>query len=156
MLFFLVFLLSTSSTMLRDQLEYVKLCQNLIFYFNYIIYNDKHIKNVIPTIVGASEWDNKTILPCQHHFRGLVMLDDPMTLDNNLYWTPVGIAQGFYLYDKREIFTIWFTFSVIFKFTKYTRILNFLCIDRLINKTRDILVVSCTGNFLWVEGLLDW
>ncbi|GKV26996.1 hypothetical protein SLEP1_g36206 [Rubroshorea leprosula] len=78
-------------------------CKSLVFYFHDIIYNGQNEKNATSAIVGAPAWGNMTILAGQSHFGNLVVFDDPLTLDNNLHSTPVGRAQGFYFYDRKDI-----------------------------------------------------
>ncbi|KAM0981724.1 hypothetical protein FF1_014789 [Malus domestica] len=128
-------------------------CRHLVFYFHDIIYNGKNSKNATATIVGSPAWGNKTILAGQNHFGDLVVFDDPITLDNNLHSTPVGRAQGFYIYDKKEIFTAWLGFSFVFNSTQHKGSINFAGADPLMNKTRDISVIGGTGDFFMARGI---
>ncbi|XP_019422681.1 PREDICTED: disease resistance response protein 206-like [Lupinus angustifolius] len=128
-------------------------CKRLVFYFHDIIYNGHNFKNATSTIVGAPSWANKTILANQNHFGDLVIFDDPITLDNNLHSPQVGRAQGFYIYDKKEIFTSWLSFSFVFNSTHHKGTLNFAGADPLMNKTRDISVIGGTGEFFMARGV---
>ncbi|KAL2544277.1 Dirigent protein 5 [Forsythia ovata] len=83
----------------------------------------------------------------------MVVFDDPITLDNNLHSTPVGRAQGFYLYDKKDIFTAWMGFSFVFNSTEHKGSINFAGADPLMNKTRDISVIGGTGDFFMARGI---
>ena len=47
-------------------------------------------------------------------FGDLVVFDDPITLDNNLHSPPTGRAKGFYIYDKKDIFSAWVGFLFVF------------------------------------------
>jgi len=94
-------------------------CRRLVFYFHDIVYNGKNLKNATSAIVGAPAWANTTTMAGQNHFGDLVVFDDPITLDNNLHSTPVGRAQGFYVYDKKDIFTAWLGFSFVFNSTQH-------------------------------------
>ncbi|KAI6707140.1 hypothetical protein NL676_010102 [Syzygium grande] len=87
------------------------------------------------------------------HFGDLVVFDDPVTLDNNLHSKPVGRAQGFYIYDKKDIFTAWLGFSFVFSSTHHKGSLNFAGADPLMNKTRDISVIGGTGDFFMARGV---
>lgn len=51
-------------------------------------------------------WVHRIVLAGQNHFGDLVVFDDPITLDYNLHSPQVGRAQGFYIYDKKGIFTL--------------------------------------------------
>ncbi|KAH0974930.1 hypothetical protein GBA52_016829 [Prunus armeniaca] len=101
LLFFL--LLSTSAAKPGKRVRAHKPCKKLVFYFHDIIYNGKNAKNATSAIVGAPAWGNRTILARKSHFGNMVVPDDPITLDNNQHSTPVGRAQGFYLYEKKHI-----------------------------------------------------
>ncbi|MED6162642.1 hypothetical protein PIB30_072486 [Stylosanthes scabra] len=128
-------------------------CNKLVFYFHDIIYNGHNAKNATSAIVGAPSWGNKTILAGQNHFGDVVVFDDPITLDNNLHSAPVGRAQGFYIYDKKEIFTSWLGFSFVFNSTEHKGSINFAGADPLMNKTRDISVIGGTGDFFMTRGV---
>ncbi|KAF2313400.1 hypothetical protein GH714_010781 [Hevea brasiliensis] len=152
-LFFVLLLLSKSYALYYRKNRARKPCKRLIFYFHDIIYNGKNTKNATSAIVGAPAWANKTILAGQSHFGDLVVFDDPITLDNNLHSTPVGRAQGIYVYDKKEIFTAWLGFSFVFNSTEHKGSINFAGADPLMNKTRDISVIGGTGDFFMARGV---
>ncbi|XP_031094805.1 disease resistance response protein 206-like [Ipomoea triloba] len=128
-------------------------CKTLSFYFHDIIFNGHNSHNATAAIVGSPAWGNRTILAGQNHFGNMVVFDDPITLDNNLHSTPVGRAQGFYLYDKKEIFTAWLGFSFVFNSTEHRGSINFAGADPLMNKTRDISVIGGTGDFFMTRGM---
>ncbi|KAI5329071.1 hypothetical protein L3X38_028468 [Prunus dulcis] len=128
-------------------------CRHLTFYFHDIIFNGKNSKNATAAIVGSPPWGNRTILAGQSHFGNLVVFDDPITLDNNLHSAPVGRAQGFYIYDRKDIFTAWLGFSFVFNSTQHRGSINFAGADPLMNKTRDISVIGGTGDFFMTRGV---
>ncbi|CAB4280046.1 unnamed protein product [Prunus armeniaca] len=128
-------------------------CRHLTFYFHDIIFNGKNFKNATAAIVGSPPWGNRTILAGQSHFGNLVVFDDPITLDNNLHSAPVGRAQGFYIYDRKDIFTAWLGFSFVFNSTQHRGSINFAGADPLMNKTRDISVIGGTGDFFMTRGV---
>ncbi|CAK7335639.1 unnamed protein product [Dovyalis caffra] len=150
---FLLFLLSKSSAFPSRNIRSHKPCKRLVFYFHDIIYNGKNSKNATAAIVGAPAWSNKTILANQNHFGDLVVFDDPITLDNNVHSTPVGRAQGIYVYDNKEIFTAWLGFSFVFNSTEHKGSINFAGADPLMNKTRDVSVIGGTGDFFMARGI---
>ena len=127
-------------------------CKKLVFYFHDIIYNGHNGKNATSAIVGTPAWGNRTILAGHNHFGDVVVFDDPITLDNNLHSPPVGRAQGFYIYDKKDIFTAWLGFSFVFNSTQLRGTINFAGADPLMNKTRDISVIGGTGDFFMTRG----
>ncbi|PSR91459.1 Disease resistance response protein [Actinidia chinensis var. chinensis] len=128
-------------------------CKRLVFYFHDILYDGTNSKNATAAIVGAPAWGNRIKLSGQNHFGNMVVFDDPITLDNNLHSTPVGRAQGFYFYDKKEIFTAWLGFSFVFNSSEHRGSINFVGNDPLMNKTRDVSVVGGTGDFFMTRGV---
>ncbi|XP_012477945.1 disease resistance response protein 206 [Gossypium raimondii] len=127
-------------------------CKQMVFYFHDILYNGENAKNATSAIVGAPAWGNRTILAGQNHFGNVVVFDDPITLDNNLLSIPVGRAQGFYLYDRKDYFTAWLGFSFFFNSTLHRGSITFAGADPL-NKTRDISVIGGTGDFFMARGI---
>ncbi|CAK9324123.1 unnamed protein product [Citrullus colocynthis] len=150
-LFFLLLLLS--ATVMAGKHRSRRPCRRLVFYFHDILYNGKNAKNATAAIVGAPAWGNTTILAGQNHFGNVVVFDDPITLDNNLHAPAVGRAQGFYIYDRKEIFTAWLGFSFVFNSTEHRGSLNFAGADPLMNKTRDVSVIGGTGDFFMARGI---
>jgi hypothetical protein len=61
---------------------------------------------------------------------------------------PTGRAEGFYIYDKKDIFSAWVGFSFVFNSARRKGIINFAGADGpLLQKTRDISVIGGTGDF---------
>ncbi|GLJ19427.1 hypothetical protein SUGI_0350420 [Cryptomeria japonica] len=69
-----------------------KPCMNFVMYFYDIIYNGENAHNATSVFVAALEGDNLTIMIGNNRFGNLVVIDDPITMDNNLYSPPVGRA----------------------------------------------------------------
>ncbi|KAF4354799.1 hypothetical protein F8388_018003 [Cannabis sativa] len=131
----------------------LKPCKSLVFYFHDIIYNGNNAKNATSAIVGAPAWATKTKLAGNDHFGDVVVFDDPITLDNNLHSAPVGRAQGFYIYDKKDVFTSWLGFSFVFNSSEHKGSLNFMGADPILNKFKDISIVGGTGDFFMSRGI---
>ncbi|XP_019168707.1 PREDICTED: disease resistance response protein 206-like [Ipomoea nil] len=147
------FLISVSSTHPMGRKKPYKPCKNLVLYFHDVIYNGQNAANATSTIVGAPQWGNYTILATQFHFGNVVVFDDPITLDNNFHSTPVGRAQGMYMYDTKNTYTAWLGFSFVLNTTDSQGSINFIGADPLMNKTRDISVVGGTGDFFMHRGV---
>ena len=124
----LLFLLisSLNATPVRKRNRAQRPCKRLVFYFHDIIYNGKNAKNATSAIVGAPAWANKTILAGPNHFCDLVVFDNPITLDNNLHSTPIGRAQGIYVYDAKQTYSALLGFSFVFNSTKHKGSINLL------------------------------
>ncbi|KAL9230980.1 hypothetical protein vseg_006260 [Gypsophila vaccaria] len=130
-----------------------KPCKTMTFYFHDVLYNGRNAQNATSAIVGAPAWANTTIAAGQNHFGDLVVFDDPITVTNDFHSSPVGRAQGFYLYDKKEVFTAWLGFSFVFNNTEHKGTLNFAGADPLMSKSRDISVIGGTGDFFMARGV---
>ncbi|XP_004300276.1 PREDICTED: disease resistance response protein 206-like [Fragaria vesca subsp. vesca] len=152
-LFFLLFGTSAASPTLKSKPHHPLPCKRLVFYLHDIVYNGKNSKNATSAIVGAPAWGNKTILAKDNHFGDVVVFDDPITSDNNLHSTPVGRAQGFYLYDRKVAFTAFFGISFVFNSTQHKGSINCVGADPTAAKTRDISVVGGTGDFFMARGI---
>lgn len=152
-LLLILFFLSGSSAMASKKMRRPHPCKKLVLYFHDILYNGKNAANATSAIVGSPAWGNRTILAGQNHFGDMVVFDDPITLDNNLHSKRVGRAQGFYFYDRKEIFTAWVGFSFVLNSTDHKGTINFAGADPLLNKTRDISVVGGTGDFFMTRGV---
>ncbi|XP_054823163.1 dirigent protein-like [Prosopis cineraria] len=148
----LLFLLVITCDGMRIQAER-KPCRKLVLHFHDILYNGRNAANATSAIVGSPAWGNKIKLSGQNHFGDMVVFDDPITLNDNLNSTPVGRAQGFYFYDKKEIFTAWLGFSFVFNSSRLRGSINFAGADPLMNRTRDISIVGGTGDFFMARGI---
>lgn len=128
-------------------------CKNLVFYFHDVIYNCKNAANATYAIVGAPKWGNLTILADKSRFGDIVVFNDPVTLDNNFHSTPVGQAQGMYFYDTKNTYTAWLGFSFVFNNAKHNGTINFIGVDPIMLKSKDISVVGGTGDFFMHRGI---
>ncbi|KAF8412167.1 hypothetical protein HHK36_000125 [Tetracentron sinense] len=151
-LLFFIFL-SGSFAIPGKKIKQYQPCKHLVLYFHDIIYNGKNAENATSAIVAAPKGSNYTILAEQNHFGDVVVFDDPITLDNNLYSKPVGRAQGLYIYDRKDIFTSWLGFTFVLNSTDYQGTINFIGADPILVKTRDISVVGGTGDFFMARGI---
>ncbi|KAM7494308.1 hypothetical protein LguiB_028917 [Lonicera macranthoides] len=152
-LFFFMFISISYSSTYKPKRKQYKPCHNLVLYFHDILYNGKNAPNATSTIVGAPDKANLTMLAGRNHFGNLVVFNDPITVDNNLHSPPVGRAQGMYIYDTKNTLTAWLGFSFVLNSTNYEGSINFVGADPILMKTRDISVVSGTGDFFMHRGV---
>ncbi|KAJ0105864.1 hypothetical protein Patl1_17606 [Pistacia atlantica] len=148
--FFLVMFLAASNA---RKIKQYKPCKELVLYFHDVIYNGNNKDNATSAIVAAPQEANLTILAGHFHFGNIAVFDDPITLDNNFYSKPVGRAQGMYMYDSKKTFTAWLGFSFLLNSTHHQGSINFIGADPIMVKTRDISVVSGTGDFFMHRGI---
>ncbi|KAM7269623.1 hypothetical protein ACFE04_025120 [Oxalis oulophora] len=128
-------------------------CKTIVLHFHDIIYNGENKENATSAIVAAPQGANLTILADQFHFGNIAVFDDPITLDNNLHSTPVGRAQGMYVYNAKSTFSAWLGFSFVLNSTDYKGTINFAGADPILTKTRDISVIGGTGDFFMHRGI---
>ncbi|KAG5249388.1 hypothetical protein OIU76_003947 [Salix suchowensis] len=150
----LLFLLICSSNISNsEKTRRPEPCKRLVVYFHDIVYNGKNAQNATSAIVASPAWGNKTTLATPNFFGDVVVFDNPLTLDNNLRSTPVGRAQGFYLYDRKDFFSAWFGFSFLFNSTRLKGAINVAGADDITKTTRDLSVVGGTGDFFMTRGV---
>ncbi|XP_050897059.1 disease resistance response protein 206-like [Lathyrus oleraceus] len=128
-------------------------CKNLVLYFHDILYNGNNAANATSAIVAAPEGASLTKLAPQFHFGNIIVFDDPITLDNNLHSTPIGRAQGFYIYDTKNTYTSWLSFTFALNSTYHQGTITFAGADPILKKTRDISVTGGTGDFFMHRGI---
>ena len=153
-LFLVLILISDSSTALGKRIrDRNKPCKRLVVYFHDILFTGKNAQNSTSVIVGAPAWGNKTALANPFRYGDLVAFDDPITLDKNLHSTPVGRAQGFYLYTSKSTLAAWFSVSFVFNSTEHKGSINFAGNEYILQNTRDISITGGTGDFFMARGI---
>ncbi|KAL1569142.1 dirigent protein 5-like [Salvia divinorum] len=86
----------------------------------------------------------------------MVVFDDPMMADGRLLSPAVARAQGFYFYDKKDIYSAWFAYTLVFNSTDYRGTPNVMGSDPFLEKTRDLSVVGGTGDFFMARGIITF
>ncbi|KAM6557633.1 hypothetical protein CsatB_004652 [Cannabis sativa] len=123
-------------------------CKRFVLYYHDTLFNGTDAANATSATVA-----NKTRLG-DFNFGMLVVFDDPMTKDNHLLSPPVGRAQGFFFYDKKNEYNAWFAFTLVFNSSEYKGTLNIMGADLMPQKTRDLSVVGGTGDFFMARGIV--
>ncbi|MCD7446034.1 hypothetical protein HAX54_031517 [Datura stramonium] len=126
--FKILFIILTSCFLMANSktLKPEKPCKRLVLYYHDILFNVTNSANA--TSANVSTPPNNVGLG-DFNFGMLVVFDDPVTRDQNLVSTPVARAQGFYLYDMKNI------------------------IDK---ETRDLSIVGGTGDFFMARGVVTF
>lgn len=132
-------------------------CKKMTLYYHDILYNGvNNTANATaaaatkPSPLSTSHFKNGTF------FGTLVVFDDLVTVGKVLPAEgeePAARAQGFYFYDKKETYTAWFAFSLVFNSTAYKGTLNLMGADLMDEETRDLSVVGGTGDFFMARGI---
>ncbi|CAK8579277.1 unnamed protein product [Lathyrus sativus] len=130
-----------------------KPCKSLVLYFHDILYTGNNAANATSAIVAAPEGASLTKLAPQSHFGNIIVFDDPITLNHSLYSKQVGRAQGFYIYDTKNTYTSWLSFTFVLNTTHHQGTITFAGADPIVAKTRDISVTGGTGDFFMHRGI---
>ncbi|WCJ26412.1 Disease resistance-responsive (dirigent-like protein) family protein [Euphorbia peplus] len=150
-LYFSIFLASSSNV---QSMKEKKPCKELVVYYHDIIYNGHNSDNATSTLIGAPDGTNLTTLTRPFRFGDMAAFDDPITLDNNLHSTPVGRAQGTYIYTGKTILRAWMGFSIVFNSTQYQGTISFSGVDVVSMESRDMPIVGGTGDFFMHRGIV--
>ncbi|KAL6280505.1 hypothetical protein ACE6H2_017386 [Prunus campanulata] len=89
----------------------------------------------------------------ESNFGMLVVFNDPITNDDKFHSPPVAKAQGFYFYDRKDTYTAWFAYTLVFNSSEHKGTLNIMGADLMTEKTRDLSVVGGTGDFFMARGI---
>nr|POE73301.1 dirigent protein 5 [Quercus suber] len=122
-------------------------CKRLELYYLDILFDGTNFANAT-----SAKATNETALG-DFKFGMLIVFDDPITADNNLLSPPVARAQGFYFYDKKNDYNVWFAFTLVFNSTQYKGTLNIMGAVLMAVETRDLSVVGGTGDFFMAKGI---
>nr|POF09223.1 dirigent protein 5 [Quercus suber] len=122
-------------------------CKRLELYYHDILFDGTNFANAT-----SAKATNETALG-DFKFGMLIVFDDPITADNNLLSPPVARAQGFYFYDKKNDYNVWFAFTLVFNSTQYKGTLNIMGAVLMAVETRDLSVVGGTGDFFMAKGI---
>ncbi|XP_065863417.1 disease resistance response protein 206-like [Euphorbia lathyris] len=152
-LFFFSISLAFSSTEQSSKEKQHEPCKELVVYYHDILYNGHNSDNATSTLIGAPDGANLTALSGQFRFGNMAVFDDPITLDNNLHSSPVGRAQGSYIYSGKNTLRVWMGFSIVFNNTQYQGIVTFVGADLISLESRDMPVVGGTGDFFMHRGV---
>ncbi|EFJ16946.1 hypothetical protein SELMODRAFT_115653 [Selaginella moellendorffii] len=124
---------------------------SMLFYFHSTVLNETHPDANTAQVVAAPR-SNLTVLG----YGTMVVFDDPLTMDYSPDSTPVGRAQGFYVYDQltKESVSAIFVFTALFNQEDgFNGTLNFVGADPVLSPYRDISVVGGTGDFELARGI---
>ncbi|XP_047969499.1 dirigent protein 5-like [Salvia hispanica] len=150
---FIIFFLSFLTLLSPTQAKTIKPnapCNRIVLYYHDILFNGTDAANA--TSVMAT---NRSSIS-NFNFGMMVVFDDPMTADGRLLSPAVARAQGFYFYDKKDIFSAWFAYTLVFNSTEYKGTINVIGSDPFLEKTRDLSVVGGTGDFFMARGIVTF
>lgn len=124
-----------------------KPCKRFVVFYHDLLLLGKDASNA--TSVAAANITNLG----NFQMGELVIFDDHVTKDRNLYSPPVAKARGFYFYDAKDGYNAWFAYSLIFNSSEHKGTINIMGADPLGEKTRDLSVVGGTGDFFLTRGI---
>ncbi|CAN6578998.1 unnamed protein product [Malus baccata var. baccata] len=77
-----------------------------------------------------------------------------MLARDDKYHSPhIANAQGFYFYDRKDTYSAWFAFTLVFNSSEHRGTSNIMGADLMPEKTRDLSVVGGTGDFFMARGI---
>ncbi|KAK1292009.1 hypothetical protein QJS10_CPB17g01707 [Acorus calamus] len=131
-----------------------KPCKTIVFYLHDLLYDETNIKNFTSVIVATPSWDVKNKLSLKFFgFGEMVVFNDPLTVGRSLGSRELGRAEGFYFYDNKKIFSLWFGMTLTLNTTKYNGTISLAGANHLMEKTRDMPVIGGTGDFFMTRGI---
>ncbi|CAL5085858.1 unnamed protein product [Urochloa decumbens] len=128
-------------------------CLKMTVYYHDILYDGTNTANATSAVAAQPTLLSRSVSVNDTYFGEIVVFNDPVTAGPSLASKPVGHAEGFYFYDKKEVPSAWFAFSLVFNSTAHKGTLNLMGADIIAEKTRDISVVRGTGDFFMARGV---
>ncbi|CAL9232423.1 unnamed protein product [Arabidopsis halleri] len=78
-------------------------------------------------------------------FGKFVIMDDPVTLDQNYLSKPVARVQGFFFYHGKAKYDAWIAWTVVFKSTQHKGAFTIMGENPFMEPTRDLPIVGGIG-----------
>lgn len=122
-------------------------CKRFVLYYHDILFDGTNVANATSAkATNGSKLGNSD-------FGLMVIFYDPVTEDQHLLSPAVAKAQGFYFYDKKDSYSAWFAYTLVFNSSEHKGTLNIMGADLMAEKTRDLSVVGGTGDFFMSRGI---
>ncbi|XP_010422064.1 PREDICTED: dirigent protein 13-like [Camelina sativa] len=148
-LIFLSVLLYQSNTVssFRKSLDLAKPCKRFVFHLHNVAYDGDNTVNAtsaaIVNPIGLGDFN----------FGKFIIMDNPVTMDENYLSKPVARVQGFFFYHGKSKYDTWLSWSVVFNSTEQKGTLNIMGENPFMEPTRDLPVVGGTGDFIMTRGI---
>ncbi|CAD5327568.1 unnamed protein product [Arabidopsis thaliana] len=148
-LIFLSVLLYQSTTVLsfRQPFNLAKPCKRFVFYLHNVAYDGDNTDNATSAAIvnplGLGDFS----------FGKFVIMDNPVTMDQNMLSEQVARVQGFFFYHGKTKYDTWLSWSVVFNSTHHKGALNIMGENAFMEPTRDLPVVGGTGDFVMTRGI---
>ncbi|XP_048422535.1 dirigent protein 5-like [Pyrus x bretschneideri] len=127
-----------------------KPCMRMQLYYHDKLFDGTEKDKTNATSAAAA---NSTKLAPNSQFGMLVVFNDPITKDDKYQSPPIANAQGFYFYDRKDTYSAWFAYTLVFNSSEHRGTLNIMGADLMPEKTRDLSVVGGTGDFFMARGI---
>ncbi|XP_057810163.1 dirigent protein 5-like [Salvia miltiorrhiza] len=148
--FIFLSLLALSLSVTHGRSTRLEPCKRIVLYYHDILFNGTDAANATSVNITSPSAISK------FEFGMMVVFDDPMTEDGRLLSPAVARAQGFYVYDKKDGYSAWFAYTLLFNSTDYKGTLNVIGSDPFPQETRDLSVVGGTGDFFMARGIVTF
>ncbi|KAL1195426.1 Dirigent protein 14 [Cardamine amara subsp. amara] len=124
-----------------------KPCKHFVFYFHNIAYDEDNAANATSSTIlnpmGLGDFS----------FGKLVIVDNPVTMDQNYLSKPVARAQGFFFYTGKTNFNSWVSWTLVFNSTQHKGTMTIMGANPIMESTRVLSIVGGTGDFLMTRGI---
>ncbi|XP_010435326.1 PREDICTED: dirigent protein 12-like [Camelina sativa] len=150
--FFLSILLLQSNAVscVQKSFDLMKPCKHFVLYLHDITYDGNNAANAtsasIMNPIGFGDFN----------FGKFVIMDNPVTMDENYLSEPVARAQGFYFYNMKMNFNAWVAWTLVFNSTMHKGTFTIMGANPYameMELTRDLSIVGGTGDFLMTRGI---
>ncbi|KAG7615569.1 Dirigent protein 12 [Arabidopsis thaliana] len=148
--FFLSVLLLQSSTVsyVPKSFDLKKPCKHFVLYLHNIAYDGDNAANATAATIV------KPLGLGDHSFGELIIINNPVTLDQNYLSKPVARAQGFYFYNMKTNYNAWVAWTLVFNSTKHKGTFTIMDANPFgLQPARDLSIVGGTGDFLMTRGI---
>ncbi|KAL1195427.1 Dirigent protein 12 [Cardamine amara subsp. amara] len=146
-LFFFFFFLSVSLLQSKS-FNLKKPCKHFVLYVHDIAYDGDNKANATSATIlnpmGLGDFD----------FGQLVLVDNPLTMDQNYLSEPVARAQGFFFYNGMTNYNSWITWTLVFNSTQHKGTMTIMGANPIMEPTRVLSIVGGTGDFLMTRGIV--
>ena len=124
---------------------------NFTFYIHNRVYNPAVNNSVFDSVYSAGPFNFSQ--PNLTNFGVRATFENPITSDASRESDPIGVAQGFWIFDSQKGFVLMFTFTATITSGPYIGTLAIMGQEVESLETRTLVVVGGTGDFLAARGV---
>ncbi|AEE82984.1 Dirigent protein 14 [Arabidopsis thaliana] len=131
----------------QKSLDLAKPCKRFVLHLHDIAYDGDNAANATSAAIvnplGLGDFS----------FGKFVIMDDPVTMDQNYLSKPVARVQGFFCYHGKATYDAWIAWTVVFNSTQHKGAFTIMGENPFMEPTRDLPIVGGTGDFIMTRGI---